>query len=132
MNKELLFKIFFPALIAGLFLGIYLRTGTDISKEALTIDTGDKITWTLGGKAVDWWKTAREGILFVSVVITIYDIILIIKSGWWPRLTAAIGYTGGLILIATPKPIIGLILLIVGVIVCKIAPKELSIPRLIT
>ncbi|CAD6492842.1 MAG: hypothetical protein DIAAKJNI_00400 [Candidatus Argoarchaeum ethanivorans] len=122
MGKALYNAIFIPAIIAGIFMGIYLETGEKVDTESSAFMIIDKFTDALGEESKSMWQSIRFWLLLVSIIATAVDIYLIYIAGIPSIITAICGYLGMIFIITGFLPRLGIFVLVIGEIVCLLLP----------
>jgi|GEM_PF-4331041 len=123
MGKWLYHAVFIPAIIAGLFMGIYLKTGVDINPTNIAMNISETVVNKVGGESITFWNSFKTWFLLISVFSTIIDIVMIIMAGWPSIISAFGGYFGMLLIITSFLPPLGILLLIIGEVVSLLAPE---------
>jgi len=123
MGKGLYHAVFIPAVIAGLFMGIYLKTGVDINPINIAINISETVVNEVGGKDANFWSSFKTWFLLISIFLTVIDIIMITMAGWPSIISAFGGYFGMLLIVIGFLPTFGIVLLIMGEVMSLIAPE---------
>lgn len=122
MGKALYNAVFIPAIIAGIFMGIYLETGEKVDPESLAFWIIDKSTDALGEESKSMWQSIRFWLLLASVIATAVDIYLIHIAGIPSIITAICGYLGMIFIITGFLPTLGVFVLVSGELICLLSP----------
>lgn len=123
MSKALYHLVFIPAVLAGLFMGVYLKTGTSIEPTDLTLAVGDAAADQVGGVSKNVWDGIKTWILIGSFVVVFFDVFFILMAGL-PSIIAAVGGYFGMLLISIGFLVeLGVLMLIVGEVVSLLAPQ---------
>jgi NADH:ubiquinone oxidoreductase subunit 3 (subunit A) len=123
MGKGLYHAVFIPAIIAGLFMGIYLKTGEDVNPTSIAMNVSETVVNEVGGEGVNFWNSFKTGFILLSIVFTIIDLVMIFMAGLPSIVSALGGYFGMLLIITSFLPTFGVLLLVTGEIVSLIAPE---------
>ena len=122
MGKALYNAVFIPAIIAGIFIGIYLETGEKVDPESLVFRIIDKFTDALGEESKSMWQSIRVWLLLAIIIVTVVDIYLIYIAGISSIITAICGCLGMIFIITGFHPMLGVSVLISGEIICLLSP----------
>jgi len=122
MGKVLYNAVFIPAIIAGMFMGIYIETGEKVDTESLAFMIIDKSTDALREESKSMWQSIRSWLLLVSIIATAVDIYLIYIAGIPSIITAICGYLGMIFIVTGFLPTLGVFVLVLGEVIGLLSP----------
>jgi hypothetical protein len=117
MSKQL-WLTYFTTIITGVFTSIYILTGLKIQPEDLIMGiTGKFIETSNNNQIISSWTKIIEAYAIIGVLGLIANIISFIKMRLPGIIVASSGFFGVLTLFLG-QPIVGVIFLFIGAIVC--------------
>lgn len=115
MSKQIAYGLFISFLITGLFLGIQIKTGLDISPESITgqfINAISKAIPTQIPSQNLTFSILTYGLVVVGIVSIVADILLLLAYGKVGIIIGVLGFAGGASLIFFTLP--ALVIIIIG------------------
>jgi hypothetical protein len=118
-------KYFAWGLLNGLFLGVSIKNGVDISEEGILTLVLDafKPLLEIEGMSTNWITIMIILIGLLGIISLAAEIYVLYGKGWPVRVMATAGFLSFLLLILGADTI-GIILMIIGIITILIFPNE--------
>jgi len=124
MGKKLYHAVYIPSIIAGLFMGIFIKTGQDISPEGILTDVLNVLSNSINNSAQSFLNSLRLILFITSLMITVINLIMILLAGLPSVISSICGYVGIILIVVGTSPVLGFLILLFGEIICLFAPDS--------
>ncbi|HVB11913.1 MAG TPA: hypothetical protein VNE86_02175 [Nitrososphaerales archaeon] len=109
--------VFIPAVIAGVFAGIFLVTGINIDPDSLVINALNPVMHQFGGTASSIWNLSTTILLLASIVAAVITIVTIVLTGLPGIVVGICGFLGMILIITGQLAVVGVFMLIIGLVI---------------